>query len=456
MLFGTSGIRDLYGSKITPELAMGIANSFAEKGREVAIAADFRETGEILKLAAISGILAKGAGAVDLGRVPTPTLAYYTQKRNGTGIVITASHNPSEYNGLKLYRNGREISKKEESEVEAGYAKGIALCGWKEVGKIKNYENAVREHLDMVKKNVDSAAIRNAGIKVAVDCNGVGSVATPLLLRELGCEVKEINKTERGFVRESEPNAKNLSGLAEAVRREGADLGIGHDGDADRAIILDEKGEMLGLDVQFAIAIENELKKAKGAVVSTVEASLLIKETIEKNGGKDVMVGVGSAKVSEEMENLNSKFSRIGGSGANSNQVEKAGAVFGGEPSGEYIYRGGVGTPDGLMVAAKFLEIFAKQGKFSELKKKYRTYRILREKFWCAERMKAMEKIMKILSLGGKRNTIDGVREDFPDGFVLVRASGTEHAIRLTAEFKTEERLEEMAGKAREIIKEAL
>lgn len=434
MLFGTSGIRDLYGTKITPQLAMGIANVFAKKGEKIAVASDLRETSEILKEAAISGILAKGANAVDLGEVPTPTLAYYAQRKKCVGIMITASHNPSEYNGMKLYRGGREIPEKEEWEVEAKYGKGMELAKWNEAGKCAAYADAVREHIEMVKGNVDVEKIRSRKIKVVADCNGIGSVITPKLLQELGCEVVEINKVKMGFMRGSEPNAENLADLGKKVREVGADLGIGHDGDADRAMILDEKGEMLGLDMQFAVVIEHELMHMNGTVVSTVEASLLIRETVEKNGGKNIVVGVGSANVSEAMEN-------------------NVDAVFGGEPAGEYIFKNGVNTPDGILAAAKFLEIFAEKGKLSELKRRYRTYPILREKFKCADRKKAMEKIMKTLSLGGKRNTIDGIREDFEDGFVLVRASGTEPIIRLTAEFANERRLKEVGGKARETIR---
>lgn len=442
MLFGTSGIRDIYGSKITPELAMGIANAFARKGEKVAVAADLRETSGILKDAAVSGILGKGAVAVDLGEVPTPTMALYTKTNGCRGIMITASHNPSEYNGLKLYRNGREISKKEEELVELLHAQGMKLCKWDEAGKIIPYGNAVRDHVEMIRKSVDVAAIRKAKIKVVVDTNGVGTVITPLLLRELGCEVVEINKVEKGFLRPSEPNDANLAKLKTEVRTRNAQLGIGHDGDADRAIMVDETGELLGLDVQFAIAIEHELAKHKtqgpgrATVVSTVEASTLIRETVERNWGKSAVVGVGSANVSEAMEKIPD-------------------AVFGGEPAGEFIYKEGVNTPDGIMVAAKFLEILVKRGALSKLKAKYGTYPILREKFKCADRAKAMEKIMKTLSLGGKRNTIDGIREDFDDGFVLVRASGTEQAIRLTAEFRSGKRLEEITEKARKVIERA-
>ncbi|VVB98071.1 Phosphoglucosamine mutase [uncultured archaeon] len=436
MLFGTSGIRDIYGAKITPALAMGIGNAFAEKGESIAVASDLRQTSELLKAACVSGILAVGANAVDLGTVPTPTLALYTQEKKCKGLMITASHNPQEYNGFKLYRNGHEIYRNEEEKVAEHYVEEFELCEWNEAGHVSQYANAVRDHIEMAKCNVDAARIRAAKLKVVVDTNGVGTMVTPLLLQELGCEVVEINKVSLGFARLSEPNDANLSKLKAEVKARKAHLGIAHDGDADRAIIVDEKGELLGLDVQFAIAIGHELIRRKGSVVSTVEASLLIKEMVEKSGGKDIVVRVGSTNVSERME-------------------KTPGAVFGGEPAGEYIYKNGVNSPDGILTAAKFVEIAA-EGRLSERKRAYMPYPMLREKFACADREKAMERIMKKLSLGGKRNTIDGIREDFQDGFVLVRASGTEHAIRLTAEFRSQGRLDEMAERARKAIKEQL
>ncbi|MBU0585954.1 phosphoglucosamine mutase, partial [Candidatus Micrarchaeota archaeon] len=353
MLFGTSGIRGNYGNEITPKLSMGIANAFPNSNETVAIASDLRETSDILKKAAISGIIAKGADVVDLGEVPTPTFAFYTQKNKCRGIMITASHNPSEYNGLKLYRNGREIGKNEEKEVEEKYAKGIKPAKWDEVGKYSIYENSVQDHIAMIEKNVDMDAIRKAKLKVVLDCNGVGSRITPLLLENLGCEIIEINKVKRGFLRPSEPNEENLKELCDTMKNINANLGIAHDGDADRAIFVDETGELVGLDVQFAIAIEKELERKKGKIVSTVEASLLIKETIERNKGENVVVAVGSTYVSETME-------------------KEKNVVFGGEPAGEFIYKDGVNTPDGIMAAAKFLEICA-QTRLSELKRKYKT-----------------------------------------------------------------------------------
>ncbi|MEW6528611.1 MAG: hypothetical protein AB1391_01850 [Candidatus Micrarchaeota archaeon] len=449
MLFGTSGIRDFYGTKITPEFAMTIANVFAQRGENIAIATDMRETSELLKNAVISGVLAKGANAIELGEIPTPTLAYYTKQKNGKGIMITASHNPSEYNGLKIYRNGREVSKNEEKQIEKKFTKGMKLCEWDEAGELLQYPNAIHDHINMILKTVNKTKIKNTKIKVVVDTNGVGTVIAQKLFSELGCNVIEINKVKRGFARQSEPNDKNLSDLKKKVIETNAHLGIGMDGDGDRAIIVDEKGKLLGLDVQLAIAIEHELshKKGivksgaaegtKGTIISTVECSVLIKETINKNNGKNIIVSVGSTNISDAME-------------------KNCESIFGGEPAGEYIFKNGVNTPDGILVAAKFLEIFAEKGKLSELKKNYKIYPILREKFKCANKKKAMEKILKTLSLGGIRNMIDGIREDFEDGFVLVRQSGTENAIRLTAEFKDRKRLDEMIKKVRKIIARVL
>ena len=438
MLFGTSGIRGFYGREITPHLAMGIANAFSEMGERIAIASDLRETSEILREAAIAGMLARGADVLELGEVPTPTLAWNTQMRRGKGIMITASHNPEEYNGLKLYRNGREISKAEEKKVEAAYAKGMVLAEWNQAGRRIPYSESAHDHIEMIMKNVDAKKISKAALTVVLDCNGVGSAITPLLLGKMGCRVISLNCAGTGFCRGSEPNAENLVGLGKTVRASGANLGIAHDGDADRMMVVDENGEMLGLDVQFAIAIERELAQKKGTVATTVEASLLIKEVIEKNNGKNYVVGVGSANVSEAMERLGEE------------------AVFGGEPAGEYIYKNGVNTPDGIMAAAKFLEIAAEMGSLAKLGKKYVAYPILREKFTCQNRQEAMAGIANSLKLGGKVNAIDGIRHDFEDGFVLVRASGTESAIRLTAEFRSGKRLDEMAEKAKKEIKKAI
>ncbi len=435
MLFGTSGIRGIYGKDITEELAYKVANVFGEQ--DVVIGRDTRKSGINLEKAIVDGIIERGKNAFLLGIVPTPTLALATARNLSQpplGIMITASHNPSEYNGFKLFRNGREISRSEEKEFENKFNKWQETKGDKK-GKLENM-NGINNHKEMIKKLVDCAAIAERKPKVVVDCNGAAATVTPYLLRELGCQVISVNAELEGFNRASEPNAENLTCTAAMVKAMGADLGIAHDGDGDRCVVIDETGDVLALDVQLAIMIEHELEKTKNRkIISTVEASLMIRETCERLNADIKITPVSSVYISEELENAN--------------------AIFGGEPCGEYIFaKAGHHAPDGVLAAAKFIEIFAKQGKLSELKKKYKQYQMLREKFKCENKDKhqAIHEIIKKVHIEGKRNEDDGLRVDEQDGWFLIRASGTEPIIRLTMEYKDKKKLEERANELREMI----
>jgi phosphoglucosamine mutase len=439
ILFGTSGIRDLYGSKVNEQLALRIANVFADK--DVVVARDTRTTGEALAFAAISGITGRGKNAIYIGIAPTPTLALATKKYKCKGIMITASHNPPEYNGLKFYDNGREIGRDAEKELEKKYNTGeTAFSSWDKVGKRIDDNEVIQEHANYIANRIDGRAIAAKMPRVVVDCNGAGAVLTPIVLEQLGCDVITINRELVGFARASEPNAENLKGLAAKVREHKADLGIGHDGDADRAVVVDETGEVLPLDVQLAVMQESELEKAKGMkakVVATVEASLCVREAAERAGAEVVITPVGSNFVADAV---------------------LAGAVFGGEPCGEYVFSKGLNVPDGVMTAAKFVELFCLKGKLSVLKKKYKTYSMLREKFTCQNEKKyaLVENIKKAIKTGGQVRSDDGLRVDETDGWFLIRASGTEPYIRLTMEYKQSAKLEAKANELREIIKKVI
>ncbi|MDD5096178.1 MAG: phosphoglucosamine mutase [Candidatus ainarchaeum sp.] len=430
-MFGTSGIRGIYGKDITPELALRLANAFAET--DVCIGRDTRGSGVPLAFAAMSGVLSSGHDGIGLGIAPTPLVAFASMKYGCGGLMVTASHNPAEYNGLKFMRKGREISRAEEKRVLERHGGGM---GYGASPGERRREDVIPEYMELVKKNVDTELIAKKKPKVVVDCNGAGAVVTPYLLRELGCKVVSLNCETRGFNRPSEPNKENLSWLSSAVRSCGADFGIAHDGDADRCAIVDERGELLNADVQLALMVGEELARKKGKIISSVESSLIVKETVEGNGGRFVLTPVGSVHVSEEME--------------------KSGAVFGGEPAGEYVFRGGVLVPDGVMAAAKYVELFCGKGKLSVLASRFKTNPMAREKFKTADRVRAMEKIAGTLKLEGKRETGDGIRIDGEGYWVLVRASGTESIIRLTAEAKTKELLDKVCSKAREAIRNAV
>lgn len=441
MLFGTSGIRGLYGKEVNEELAMKIANLFAEK--DVVVARDTRTTGESLAFASISGVLGKGRNATYLGVVPTPTLALATAKNKCRGIMITASHNPSEYNGIKLYENGREISRMMERELENRYAKEkMVFSAWNKIGKTKTDRSAILDHMELIKKSVAHSEIFAKKPKVVVDSNGAGTTITARILRELGCEVIEINAQINGFTRASEPNSENLKELGLKVLETRSKLGIGHDGDADRAVVVDETGEVLPLDVQLAIMCEHELKLSKSKkqknIVSTVEASLCVRAAVESMGAKISITPVGSLYVSEVLE--------------------KDGAVFGGEPCGEYIFSSGLNVPDGILTAAKFVEIFCKNGDISKLKQKYRTYPMIRDKIRCENSKKydIVQRIAKTVNIPGKKNKEDGLRIDEEDGWFLIRASGTEPFIRVTMEYEDREKLEKRRAELGKLIEESI
>lgn len=432
--FGTSGIRGLYGSEITPSLALRVANAFSEPG--LALGTDTRKTSPILEKAAASGAMAAGKDAISLGVVPTPVLAFATLKHKCNGIMVTASHNPPEYNGLKLISGGREINKTEENKVISAYQAGVELAPWDRNGNYSADEQILDSYFGLVLPQLEGEAIRSKKPKVVLDCNGAGRAATPILLEKLGCEVVAINMQEQGFSRPSEPSEKNLAQLREKVREVGADMGLAHDGDGDRISLVDEKGEFVNMDVQLSLMVLHELEKNKGKVVSTVEASLLVREAVEKGGGELLITPVGSTYVGDTLE--------------------REGAVFGGEPAGEFVYADGVHVPDGVLGAAKFAEIFAKKGRISELASQFSPYPMAREKYRTRDRKAAMAKVLDSIDIEGKVSSIDGIRIDSEDYWLLIRPSGTEPIIRLTLEAKDRKTLSEVREKAESAILKAV
>ncbi len=429
-MFGTSGIRGLYGSEITPDLALKIANAFSYQN--LVIGRDTRNTGPILEKAAFAGAMAAGKDAISLGLVPTPVLAYATLKYKCNGIMVTASHNPPEYNGLKLISAGKEINKSEEKKVLSNYEKGVNLAPWDANGKLIPDVGILDAYMKFIFPQIDSASISKKKPKVVIDCNGAALVITPTLLKKLGCEVITLNTQDVGFQRPSEPSEKNLTLLKEKVKEVGADLGLAHDGDGDRVALIDENGDFVNMDVQLSLMILHELGKKRGKVVSTVESSLIIKDAVEQGGGELIITPVGSTYVGEALEKEN--------------------AVFGGEPAGEFIYAGGVHVPDGVLGAAKFVEIFAQKGKISKLASQFKPYPMVREKYKTKDRKAAMEKILKSINIEGKVSNVDGIRIDSENYWLLIRPSGTEPIIRLTLEAKAKEKLEEIHAKAKKLI----
>ena len=440
-LFGTSGIRGLIGSEVTCELALNVGKSLAyylgNKGT-VVIGYDTRTTNQMLDQAICAGLLESGVDVVKIGMVPTPLVGYATEKLDAdAGIMLTASHNPSQYNGIKLWnKNGMAYTQAQERKIEEIYAnRDYISVSWENVGKLSVNEEIKGQYIDDL---VDMVDIKK-GLKVVVDCaSGAGSEISPLVFRKAGCEVTTLNSQPDGFFpgRNPEPNAENLQTLMKTVVAIGADLGIAHDGDADRMITVDEKGNISPFDSLLALIS----KEFEGDIVTTVDAGLCMDESVK---GEVLRTPVGDVNVAEVI-------------------IERD-AAFGGEPSGTWLHPDFCMCPDGILSGLRMAEIVSRDGKLSELLAQIPQYPNIREKITCSKeaKVKVMENMEDLLRDAFDDivdvNSLDGVRLTFSDdSWVLVRPSGTEDYIRITLESRDSKRAEEIRDICVKIINDNL
>ena len=440
-LFGTSGIRGKIGSEVTCELALNVGKSLAyylgNKG-SVVLGYDTRTTNKMLDEAITAGLLESGVDVVKIGMVPTPLVGYATEKLDAdAGIMLTASHNPSQYNGIKLWnKNGMAYTSSQEAEIEEIYfEKSYISVPWDKIGKLTYNEEIKGRYIDDLVNMVDI----KKGLKVVIDCaSGAGSEISPLVFRKAGCEVTTLNSQPDGFFpgRNPEPNADNLGSLMKTVVAVKADFGIAHDGDADRMITVDEKGNISPFDSLLALIS----KEFDGDIVTTVDAGLCMDESVK---GEVLRTPVGDVNVAEVI-------------------IEKN-AAFGGEPSGTWIHPDFCMCPDGILSGLRMAEIVSRNGKLSELLEAIPQYSNIREKITCTkdEKIRVMENMEELLEEAFDDivdvNSLDGVRLTFSDdSWVLVRPSGTEDYIRITLESRDAGRAEEIREKCVKIINENL
>lgn len=424
-LFGSSGIRAVFSKQLLStafRVGLAVGGNFPN----VVIGRDTRTSGDAMKHAVISGLLAAGCSCKDAGIVPTPTLAYAAREFTA-GVMITASHNPPEYNGIKLFNpDGSSFGAAQQERIEAlVLAESDDIKETNKTDTCGDYHEAVEKHIDAIASRFPS----RLNIKVVVDAGGgAASRVTPRLLEKLGCEVVTLYCEPTGeFPRPSEPVAANLTELCRLVKESGAALGIAHDGDADRMMAVDEKGRFITGDVMLAI-----LARAVGAVdmVTTLDASMVIDEM----GLKVQRTKIGDTFVSEEL---------------------KKGGDFGGETSGAWIFPTLSLCPDGIFAAAQITALAAAH-KLSALADAVPVYPLFRgnisSKGLEMARLRADLMALEPLSVGKK----DGVKLDFSDGWLLVRPSGTEPKVRITAEAKTEARARELYDSCLDIIRKSV
>jgi phosphomannomutase/phosphoglucomutase len=454
-LFGTNGIRGIVNQEMNGELALGIGMAWGTYlkhtiGRpKVAIGTDARLSNHMLKSAITAGFLATGCDIVDVGLVPTPTLQYTVkEKRFDSGVIITASHNPPQYNGIKgTAQDGAEYTKDVEEVIETNFFSQYVLrTDWKDVGVFSTWDGAIDLYLRGILSTVDVALIKKQGFHVVLDCgNGVGSLVAPLLLKKLGCTVTELYcKPDGRFPgRPSEPIPENLSTLLHTVPEVHAAFGIAQDGDADRAIFIDEKGTYLWGDKTLSLAGKYTLREKNGGVVVTpVTTSSCFEEVIRQNGGTVIYSKVGSPIVAQVMKESN--------------------AVFGGEENGGLIFPEVHYCRDATLTLAKILEILARKKKpLSELIDELPRYEMYKTKLPCSNERKqwVMEKVLEQVNGDNKVLRIDrtdGVKLFLKSGWVLLRPSGTEPIFRVYAEAKSKTQAEHLASTYIQLIESLL
>jgi phosphomannomutase/phosphoglucomutase len=431
-LFGTNGIRGLVNVELTPEMAIkvgaAIGTFFGRKN--LLLGYDARTSGPMFARAVIAGLTATGCDVFFAGMAPTPALQFAVKnhKMDG-GVIITASHNPPEYNGIKvIWSDGIETSHEQEVEIENIYFDNkIVFAEWDKLGTKRELFGINDEYIQAIKKQVDTAKIASKHFHVVIDAaNSVGGLTAPPLLRELGCKVTSINANIDGTFpgRMPEPRPESLGDLASTVKAIGADMGVAFDGDADRSIFVDENGVIYWGDKTFAVIVKQYLIKNPGAkIITPVSSSTLIKDTVEAYKGELVLTKVGSVTVSQKMKELNAKL--------------------GGEENGGVFYGPHQAVRDGAMTTALLLDIMAETGQpLSKLVAEQPQYFIEKGKIECPDDKKEvlLQKLFEQVK-GENVSTIDGVKIWFNDNSViLIRPSGTEPVFRLYAEAKNQEK----------------
>jgi phosphoglucosamine mutase len=436
MKFGSSGIRGIANQAVTSELALRIGRGVGADRGNVVVGHDTRRAAEMIEYAAISGLLSVGCRVTRVGMVATPTLAYAARDYD-CGIMVTASHNPPEYIGVKLFNpDGMAFDSKQQKTIERliedHRGADIKLASWDRMHPVRTDENAVSNHISRILAGVNI----EKRMRVVVDCGcGAASLTTPYLLRAMGCDVVTLNSQPDGFFpgRSPEPKSETLTLLQSAVLSTNADLGIAHDGDADRMVAVDDQGEVVSNDKLLAFFGMHE---ARNKMVIPVDTSMLIDAVLPDI--EIIRTRVGDVFIAEEMK--------------------QTGADFGGEPSGTWIFPRVSYCPEGIYAAARLVELLSRGDvRFSDHLSPMPEYEIKRGSISYHGDIddRRIEGELRALP-SSDISTIDGIRLGFDDAWALVRPSGTEPLIRITVEGATSGVVEKLYHEIHKIVKGAI
>lgn len=446
-LFGTFGIRRIANEVLTPEMATKLALSFGTfiGGESVVVGRDARKTSEMLYNAVIAGLLSSGCQVVELGVTATPALQWACRQWNMWGAMVTASHNPPEWNGIKfMEKSGKGLDREKEGEVERiFFTETFRRASWFAIPQETVKRDIRWDYIAAIMSRVDVSAIRKRNFRVVLDCaNGAPSLITPYLLSEMGCRVVTLNAHPDGNFpgRNPEPTPENLKDITTLIRHGDFDLGFAQDGDGDRLIVITGEGEFVPGDLSVSlVARELAERPVPGPIVTTVATTHILQEIARTTDRKVITTAVGDLVVAKALQ--------------------EHGGIFGCEENGGMIFPDFVWGRDGAMAAAFILHILATRGKsLSELLKELPPYYQVKRKVTIdPEKRDAVLKAVDAKTAQEKnRITIDGFKVIFDDGsWVLVRPSGTEPLIRVFAEAREKEKAEALVAEYLKLIEEA-
>jgi len=433
VLFGTNGVRGIIGEDMNPELVMKIGFSLGTmiEGR-VALGRDTRTSGEALAAAMRSGLLASGCDVIDLDILPTPALQYLVREHYDGGAMITASHNPPEYNGVKVIEgDGTEMDDTRTIALESLiFSEDVRVADWKSVGKLTDESHRIEEYISAIVSHFPTACCK--GMVVVVDPgSGPAAATTPEILRRMGCTVHTINGRFDGTFpgRLPEPSPEGLALLTETVIATKAAFGVAHDGDADRAVFVDEKGIFMNENLTFAMLARAACHRNPGIVVTPVSTSDVIREVAADCGCTTTYTPVGSIYVARTMLKLLEAGEKV---------------AFGGEGNGGQIFPNHQFCRDGGMTAAAMAELVAGSTvPISTLADEIPPYTMVKEKIHSDDPKTILSTVRSACSELDLNET-DGIHIRWDDAWALIRPSGTEPFIRLYAESRDPGRAEEV------------
>ncbi len=408
--FGTDGLRGIYGEELTPSIAFKCGNSLSRfcKKKKVVIGKDTRVTSDILTLSVANGLMQNGVDVIDIGLAPTPAVAFLTKALEcDYGIVISASHNPPIYNGIKIFdHDGYKIAETTENSIERKFMSQVSEPFFN-VGRYNYQPEYVKKYIEKITTNIGKLN----GLKIVIDCgNGASSRIVKKIFKNLGANVLVVNNKTDGLSINENSGALHPQNMASIVIKEKADLGIALDGDADRIIACDEHGELIdGDDILFILA--SFFKSKVDAVVGTTMSNKGLENALNKKGITLLRADVGDKYVIERMKNNN--------------------ILLGGEPSGHIIVKSFSTTGDGILTGLLLADIIKKTAKPLSKLINYKKYPQININ---------VEVIDKFRILNSEKLTNETLRlqQQFASfGHVLVRASGTENKIRIMCEHKS-------------------